>query len=53
MCREAKDRYYEDKGKEIDMLDIAHSQLLYQKLRTSDQEEADQCKLLKASRDRA
>jgi len=33
MCREAKDRYYEDKCKEIEMLDIVHSQLLYQKIK--------------------
>src|SRR5206468_3172522 len=28
-CREAKDKYYEDKCKEIEMLDKVHSQLLY------------------------
>src|SRR5437867_1875970 len=31
LCREAKDKYYEDKCKEIEMLDKAHNQLLYQK----------------------
>ena len=33
MCRDAKDRYYEEKCKEIKMLDIVHSQLLYQKIK--------------------
>src|SRR2546425_1084176 len=33
LCREAKDKYYEDKCKEIEMLDKAHSQLLYQKIK--------------------
>ena len=28
LCRQAKDNYYEDKWKEIEMLDKAHSQLL-------------------------
>src|SRR5213083_1360312 len=32
LCREAKDKYYEDKCKEIEMLDKAHSQLLHQKI---------------------
>src|SRR5206468_8959562 len=37
-CREAKDKYkdkcyYEDKCKEIEMLDKVHSQLLYQKIK--------------------
>src|SRR3989442_540356 len=31
LCREAKDKYYEDKCKEIEILDKAHSQSLYQK----------------------
>lgn len=33
MCREAKEKYYEDKCKEIEMLDKVHSQLLYQKIK--------------------
>ena len=33
LCRQAKDKYYEDKCKEIEMLDKAHSQLLYQKIK--------------------
>ena len=33
LCREAKDKYYEDKCKEIEMLDKVHSQLLYQKIK--------------------
>ena len=33
LCREAKDKYYDDKCKEIEMLDKAHSQLLYQKIK--------------------
>ena len=33
LCREAKDKYYEDKCKEIKMLDKVHSQLLYQKIK--------------------
>ena len=33
LCREAKDKYYEDKCKEIEMLDKLHSQLLYQKIK--------------------
>src|SRR2546425_2710453 len=33
ICREAKDKYYEDKCKEIEMLDKAHSQLMYQKIK--------------------
>src|SRR2546425_8216877 len=32
-CREAKDKYYEDKCKEIEMLDKAYSQLIYQKIK--------------------
>src|SRR5206468_4580031 len=32
LCREAKDKYYEDKCKEIEMLDKAHSQLMHQKI---------------------
>ena len=32
-CREAKDKYYEDKCKEIEMLDKVHSQLLSQKIK--------------------
>ena len=27
LCREAKDKYYEDKFREIEMLDKVHSQL--------------------------
>src|SRR5438876_3290793 len=33
LCHEAKDKYYEDKCKKIEMLDKAHSQLLYQKIK--------------------
>src|SRR5881296_2426635 len=33
LCREAKDKYYEDKCKEIEMLDKAHNQLMYQKIK--------------------
>src|SRR3989441_12456290 len=33
LCRETKDKYYEDKCKEIEMLDKAHSQLMYQKIK--------------------
>src|SRR2546425_10804240 len=33
LCREAKDKYYEDKCKEIEMLDKAHSHLMYQKIK--------------------
>src|SRR2546425_12547959 len=33
LCRQAKDKYYEDKCKEIEMLDKAHSQLMYQKIK--------------------
>src|SRR3989442_16040530 len=33
LCREAKDKYYEDKCKDIEMLDKAHSQLMYQKIK--------------------
>src|SRR6267154_1989270 len=33
LCREAKDKYYEDKCKEIEMLDKVYSQLLYQKIK--------------------
>src|SRR5206468_2940859 len=32
-CREAKDKYYEDKCKKIEMLDKVHSQLLYQQIK--------------------
>jgi len=32
MCREEKDKFYEDKCKEIVMLDELHSQLLYKKI---------------------
>ena len=33
LCREAKDKYYEDKCKEIEMLHKVHSHLLYQKIK--------------------
>src|SRR3989441_1451582 len=33
VCREAKDKFYEDKCKDIEMLDKAHSQLMYQKIK--------------------
>jgi len=33
LCREAKDKYYEDKCKKIEMLDKVHSQVLYQKIK--------------------
>src|SRR6184192_1941150 len=33
LCRQAKDKYYEDKWKENEMLDKAHSQLMYQKIK--------------------
>src|SRR5881296_2011742 len=33
LCRQAKDKYYEDKCKEIEMLDKAHIQLMYQKIK--------------------
>src|SRR3989442_14689794 len=33
LYREAKDKYYEDKCKEIEMLDKAHSQLMYQEIK--------------------
>src|SRR5437867_1640451 len=33
LCRQAKDKYYEDKCKKIEMLDKAHSQLMYQKIK--------------------
>ena len=37
MCQKAKDKYYENKCKEIVMLDQLHSQLLYKKIETCDQ----------------
>ena len=33
LCREAKDKYYEDLCKEIEMLDRAHSHLLHKKIK--------------------
>lgn len=33
LCREAKDKYFEDKCKEIEGLDKVHSHLLYQKIK--------------------
>ena len=33
LCREAKDKYFEDKCKEIEVLDKVHSHLLYQKIK--------------------
>ena len=33
LCREAKDKYYEDECKEIEMMDKVHSHLLYQKIK--------------------
>ena len=33
LCREAKDKYYDDKCKEIEILDKAHSQLLYKRIK--------------------
>src|SRR5688572_7369251 len=32
LCREAKDKYYDDKCREIEMLDRTHNQLLYKKI---------------------
>src|SRR5688572_9013417 len=32
LCREAKDKYYENKCREIEMLDRTHNQLLYKKI---------------------
>src|SRR5688572_18006762 len=32
LCREEKDKYYEDKCREIEMLDKTHNQLLYKKI---------------------
>src|SRR5688572_12579773 len=32
LCREAKDKYYEDKCREIEILDRTHNQLLYKKI---------------------
>jgi len=33
LCREAKNKYFDDKCKEIELLDKAHSQLLYKKIK--------------------
>src|SRR5437867_2604832 len=33
LCREVKDKYYEDKCKDIEMLDKAYSHLLYQRIK--------------------
>ena len=33
LCREAKDKYFDDKCREIEMLDKVHSQLLYKKIK--------------------
>ena len=33
LCREAKDKYYEEKCREIEVLDKVHSHLLYQKIK--------------------
>src|SRR5207247_5729027 len=33
LCRQAKDKYYEDRCREIEMLDKPHSQLMYQKIK--------------------
>src|SRR2546425_8567249 len=33
LCRETKGKYYKDMCKEIEMLDKAHSQLMYQKIK--------------------
>ena len=33
LCREAKDKYFNDKCKEIEMLDKCHNQLLYKKVK--------------------
>ena len=32
LCQEAKDKYYDEKCKEIEMLEKAHSQLLYKRI---------------------
>src|SRR5688572_27261465 len=32
LCREAKDKYYDDKCREIEMLDKTHNQLLYKNI---------------------
>src|ERR1051325_2253163 len=32
LCRKAKDKYYDDKRREIEMLDRTHKQLLYKKI---------------------
>ena len=33
LCREAKDKYFDDKCREIELLDKVHSKLLYQKIK--------------------
>jgi len=33
LCREAKNKYFDDKCKEIELLDKAHSQLVYKKIK--------------------
>jgi hypothetical protein len=53
MCREAKDKYFEDKCKEIEILDKVHSQLLYQKIKELRPKGKIECsKLLKVNRGR-
>src|SRR5881296_1256237 len=52
LCRQAKDKYYEDKCKEIEMLDKAHSQLMYQKkLKSCGRKEIEDCKRLRVNRE--
>ena len=44
LCREAEDKYFNDKCEEIELLDKTHSQLLYKKLRTCSLEEILLCR---------
>ena len=50
LCRKAKDKYYEEKCKEIEMLDKAHSQLLYQKIKELRRKEVECFRLLRINR---
>ena len=52
LCHEAKDKHYEDKCKEIDMLDKAHSQLLYQKIKELRPKGNRMLQLLRVNRER-
>src|SRR5690242_13951116 len=48
LCREAKDRYYDEKCREIELLDKVHSHLLYQKVKKLKPKESKMTSMIKS-----